>query len=185
MVKLTNAETALMGLLSEGPMYPYQIEQQVKYRDMRFWTDLSMSSIYKLLKKLEDSGLVTLESHISTANRLQKLYSLNAAGIEAFKNRLEDILRTPEHQRWQFDIGLYNLDVLDGKTAISALTDQRAELEKKIAGYHDLEKFLAESACPAHRLELARRPVFLLEAEIRWIDRFLNQFAGSGDGESE
>ena len=54
---LSNGEAALLGLLSEKPMYPYQIEQEVKYRDMRFWNDLSMSSIYKLLDGLEKKGL--------------------------------------------------------------------------------------------------------------------------------
>ena len=55
---LSNAEAALLGLLAEKPMHPYQIEQEVRYRDMRFWTELSMSSIYKLLRKLEREGLV-------------------------------------------------------------------------------------------------------------------------------
>jgi len=53
MPDLTNAEAALLGLLSERPMHPYQIEKEVRSRDMRFWTELSMSSIYKLLRKLE------------------------------------------------------------------------------------------------------------------------------------
>ena len=48
MVEISNAETTLLGLLSEQSMYPYQIEQEVKYRGMRFWTELAMSSIYKL-----------------------------------------------------------------------------------------------------------------------------------------
>ena len=38
MVEITKAEAILLGLLSEQSMYPYQIEQEVKYRDMRFWT---------------------------------------------------------------------------------------------------------------------------------------------------
>jgi DNA-binding PadR family transcriptional regulator len=46
MPNLSNAEAALLGLLSEQSMYPYQIEKEVRYREMRFWTELSMSSIY-------------------------------------------------------------------------------------------------------------------------------------------
>jgi len=38
MVEIPNAEATLLGLLSEQPMYPYQIEQEVKYRGMRFLT---------------------------------------------------------------------------------------------------------------------------------------------------
>jgi DNA-binding PadR family transcriptional regulator len=74
MQEISNAEAALLGLLSEGPMYPYQIEQEVKYRDMRFWNDLSMSSIYKLLDGLERKGLVARANEVSPENRLRKLY---------------------------------------------------------------------------------------------------------------
>ena len=55
---LTLMETALLGLLSEGPMHPYRIEKEVRERKLRSWTDLSMSSVYKLLVKLERRGLV-------------------------------------------------------------------------------------------------------------------------------
>ncbi len=72
MNELSNSEAALLGLLSEEPMHPYKIDQEFEYRDMRSWTELSMSSIYKLLRKLEKEQLVNSEKIISSENRLQK-----------------------------------------------------------------------------------------------------------------
>jgi DNA-binding PadR family transcriptional regulator len=174
MIKLSNAEAALLGLLSEQPMYPYQIEQEVKYRDMRFWTDLSMSSIYKLLRKLEMEELVTRQNQVSAGNRLQKLYSLSEKGQQALRDKLVETLRTPEHMRWQIDIGMYNCNLLSPEQVRDALQENRNEIVKKIQGYHDLLDFLTASKCPEHRFALAKRPVFLFEAEIRWIDSYLS-----------
>jgi len=156
-------------------MYPYQIEQEVKYRDMRFWTELSMSSIYKLLAKLEKEGLVDRNNQISTENRTQKLYSINEKGIEALQYKIEQILRVPEHLKWQIDIGIYNCDLISKEKVRTALIEYRTDLKKKIKGYNDLLLFLIESKCPQHRLAIAKRPAFLLEAEIKWVDSYLSE----------
>ena len=105
---LSNAEAALLGLLSEQSMYPYQIEQQVKNRDMRYWTELSMSSIYKLLRKLEKDGLVLKKEEVSPENRLRNLYSLTEEGVRKLKATLIALFTEPEHMRWPVDIGIYN-----------------------------------------------------------------------------
>jgi DNA-binding PadR family transcriptional regulator len=95
MVYLSNAEAALLGLLSEKPMHPYQIEQEVKSRDMRSWTDLSMSSIYKLMRKLEREGLVIKQVRKSSANRLRKLYSITPEGERNLKSRIRELMAAP------------------------------------------------------------------------------------------
>lgn len=172
---LSNAEAALLGLLSEEPMYPYQVEQQVQYRDMRFWTELSMSSIYKLLRKLEKEGLVECSKEVSEENRLRKLYSISEEGKKALQVKLEELLSVPEHIRWQVDIGTYNCDLLQDKAVKQALKKYRKELEKNIKGYEDLRQFLQDSGCPAHRMHVANRPIFLLKGEIEWVDQFLSE----------
>ena len=174
MAKLTNTKTALLGLLSEQPMHPYQIEQQVKYRDMRFWAGLSMSSIYKLLRDLEKDGLVKRNDKISSENRLRKLYTISAEGKKALRAKLIALLSEPEHTRWQIDIGIYNSNLLPAKTVRSSLEQYRSALKEKIVGYKALLTFLQDSGCPPHRFSVATRPVFLLKGEIKWVDSVLS-----------
>jgi DNA-binding PadR family transcriptional regulator len=175
---LSNAEAALLGLLSEGPMYPYQIEQEVKFRDMRFWTELSMSSIYKVLNNLEKKGLVQRANEISPENRLRKLFSISAGGRKALQGKLEKLLSEPEHIRWQVDIGTYNCDLLPAKAVQKALKEYRKGLEKNIKCYEELQQFLRDNGCPAHRLGVAMRPVFLLKGEIEWVDSYQAPLSG-------
>jgi DNA-binding PadR family transcriptional regulator len=178
---LSNAEAALLGLLSERPMYPYQIEQEVKYRDMRFWTELSMSSIYKLLSSLEKKGLVARVNEVSQENRLRKLYSISDEGAKALQDKLTALLSDPEHIRWQVDIGTYNCDLLPPEAVRKALNEYRQVLEKNIKGYRDLRQFLIDSGCPSHRMAIADRPVFLMEGEIAWVDSYIAQLSGKSE----
>jgi DNA-binding PadR family transcriptional regulator len=172
---MSSAETTLLGLLSEQPMYPYQIEQEVKYRDMRFWTELSMSSIYKLLRKLEKNALVIRKNEISSENRMHTLYTLSDIGKKKLQEKLAFLLTEPEHVRWKIDIGIYNLNLLSDKQAKEALSKYRLALEKKIKEYEALLKFLQDSKCPSHRFGVATRPIFLLKGELKWIESYLRQ----------
>jgi len=176
MVNLTNAETALLGLLSEKPAYPYQIEQDVEFRDMRSWTELSMSTIYKVLRKLETGGLVKSKKEISKENRLRKKYSITAKGEAALKTHLEKLLSEPEHIIWQLDLATYNSNLLEGKNVQSALKRYISALEEHIKCFEGLSKFLAEAGCPKYRQALAERPIFLKKAEIDWAKSFMKQF---------
>lgn len=173
MAGLTNSEATLLGLLAEGPMHPYQIEKEVEWRDMRFWTELSMSSIYKVLARLERDGRVQCEREVTADNRVRKVYRVTGAGRAAMQEKLRAILSEPEHLRWRVDIGLSNLGLLPKEEALGCLQRYREALAKAIACYRELEKFLVEHDCPLHSLGLARRPVYLLEGEVRWVEDYI------------
>jgi DNA-binding PadR family transcriptional regulator len=175
MVKITKAETALLGLLTESPMYPYQIEKEVEFREMRLWTELSMSSIYKTLKKLEEKGLVDRKNKVSEENRIRKLYSISEKGTDTLKNELLEMITEPEHIVWQVDLATYNLDVLPRKEAMGALQKYRTKLEEKIEFWKGVQKCLTELECPDYRFAISTRPQFLLKGEIEWVDSYIKE----------
>lgn len=174
-MSVTSAEAALLGLLCEGPKHPYQIEKDVQFRDMRFWTELSMSAIYKSLTKLEFMNFVESTTQISEGNRARKIYQITEDGLMAFKDKLTELLQEPEHLRWQADIAFYNLDVFDVSEQLALLSNYRASLEKKIGEYRALEEFMKEHQCPLYPLSISLRPIYLLEGEIRWVDDFVQK----------
>jgi DNA-binding PadR family transcriptional regulator len=179
MKQITNAEAALLGLLSEGPKHPYQLEKDVQQRDMRVWTDLSMSSIYKLLRKLERDKLVKSKAEISAGNRTRKTYRLTAAGTKALKAHLRQLFTTLETRKYPLHIALSNLDQLESEETEACLTSYQEELRKSIGGYRDLEAYLVQDGCPRHRQHLALHPIYLLEGELRWVSDYLTEFERS------
>lgn len=176
MAPISNADTALLGLLSEEPMHPWQIEKEVRERDMRFWTDLSQSTIYKQLRSLQDQSLVEVREEVADG-RLRKVYSLTDAGWQALRDRICELLSKPEHVKWRFDLATYNVDQLPKAQALECLAGYRAGLERDIKGYRDLEGYLIGAGCPTHRLALARRPIKILEGELGWLDEYVAELA--------
>jgi len=170
---LTNADTALLGLLSERPKHAWQIEKDVEHRDTRSWTDLSQSAIYKQLRLLEADGLVDATTEV-VDGRARKVYSVTPQGRRAMADRLIELLSEPEHLKWRVDLATYNIDLIPVDSAIEALLAYRSRLRESVDGYRRLEEYLRGSGCPAHRLAVARRPVHLLEAEISWVGEFVD-----------
>jgi len=168
---LSNADVALLALLCEERMHAWKLEKVVEYRDTRFWTDLSQSTIYKQLRALEKAGLVESVQEVSDG-RMRKVYSITPSGRTALVSRLRELLSEPEHLKWRVDLGTYNLSLLPKKQALSCLKAYRAKLLENIEDYRRLEEFMKSVGCSAVRLAVSRRPVYLLEAETRWLDDF-------------
>ena len=174
-MSITSAEAALLGLLSEGPKHPYQIEKDVQFRDMRFWTELSMSAIYKLLRKLEEDEYVTCTTELTEENRARKIYQITEEGATALREKLAELLLEAEHVRWQVDIAFYNLDMFDKQMQLAMLRDYRRAVVKQIGCYRELEAFLLDSKCPIYPLSISRRPIYMMEGELRWLDDFIRE----------
>jgi DNA-binding PadR family transcriptional regulator len=170
---LSNAEAALLGLLAERSKHPYQIEKDVEYRDMRSWTDLSMSSIYKLLRKLEDQEFVSSSTSITEGNRARKEYRISDSGAEALAVKLRALLRRPEILKDPFHVAIYNSDLLERDELVSCLEFYREEVQEFITGYERLEAFLKSEACSSARLAVAIRPRYQWEGVLKWTDEFL------------
>ncbi|MBD3167688.1 PadR family transcriptional regulator [bacterium] len=177
---LTHAETALLGLLAERPMHAYQIELEVRERDMRYWADLGMSSIYKLLKKFEAEGWVEARLEVSEENRARKVYTLTHGGVEVLQMTLREYLSTPEHTKWRMDIAISNLAVLPQDEVIACLKAYHDGLRERIEGYGRLRDYLQSHQCPPYRLALAERPRSICEGELEWLNRFMEELDTKG-----
>jgi len=176
-MSITAAEAALLGLLSEGAKHPYQIEKDVQFRDMRYWTELSMSAIYKLLSKLEFMNYVESKTEISEENRARKVYQLTQDGEEAFREKIRELLSAAEHVRWEVDVAFYNFDMMDKTEQLGLLTSYRDKLTEQIKGFHELEQFMHGEGCSIYPLSIVRRWIHITEGEKQWIDEFVEKIS--------
>ncbi|MDO8951625.1 MAG: PadR family transcriptional regulator [Draconibacterium sp.] len=171
--RIGNKEIAVLGLLSERPMHGYDLEHEIRMRDMRYWTEISMSSVYKVLKKLEEKGLVTCEVKLTSNNVAQKVYSLSELGKVRLNGEISAVFTEFDHQRWDIDLAVSNLNVLTQEQKATCLNAYIHKLKELLAGYGELQKYLEAESCPVHRMALAIRPQYLYKAEIEWAEEYL------------
>lgn len=175
MVPISNMEAALLGLLCERSMHAYEIEKVVEERDMRYWTEISMSSIYKVLRKLEERGLVVSEKKISAENRLMKIYSVTEEGREGMKEKIRTIISEWQKPIRPLDIAMSNLSLLTYDEALACFQSYLLSIDKMIACYQDLQGYL-EQHCRVGSVALAKRPLHMVRAEREWLENFMEEY---------
>lgn len=176
MITISNKEAALLGLISEKPKHAYEIENDIKERDMRYWTEISMSSVYKLLNKLEARRLLISKTQLSSKNIVQKVYSITNDGKKIFKEKLVELASAWQPSIQPVDISLANLNLLSKPEAIKALNNYSESLDKMLKCYSDLQKYLIENKCHLANIQLATRRLYLLQGEKEWIKKFIQDF---------
>ena len=177
--KMGNKEIAVLGLLSERPMHGYDLEHVIRMRDMRYWTEISMSSVYKILKKLEEKGLINCEVKLTSNNVAQKVYSLTDIGKVRLNGEIYAVFSEFDHHRWNIDLAVSNLNVLTEEQKTTSLNAYISKLKELLTGYGELQKYLKAENCPVHRMALAIRPQYLYKAEIEWAEEYLNQITNN------
>lgn len=168
MATISNREMTVLGLICEKPMHGYEIEKVVEMRDMRYWTEISLSSIYKILKKLEQKGFIKSEIKLAKNNISQKIYTITKHGQKAMKNQVKENLSNVEKIIWQVDISMTNIFLLDHREVIDCFNKYINSINKRMKIYKDLKKDFEEKKYHESSLSLAVRPLLHLEAEKKW-----------------
>lgn len=170
---MTNAELAILSLVSERPRHGYQIEQVIEERGMRDWTEVGFSSIYYLLKKLEKAGLVAAELQSVGPGPARKVFEATPVGREALLDALKEALAVPHKCYPPLQLGLANLPALPPAEAIAALqqhhaslTGQRDELQAKWDKQKPLPYFVDA---------MFDYSLTLMEAERAWLAKMIER----------
>ncbi len=147
---LTDAELVILSLILEQPQHGYQIEQQITLRNMRAWTDLATSSIYYLLGKLEEKGLIQQipKETENQEKRPKKVYQVTEKGRLRWKESTLQALSTPKTTYTNFLMGLHNLWNIPPAEALEAVESYRDWLEKDLQRQRDELKQLGMSFFP-------------------------------------
>ena len=178
MENITNAELSLLSLLQEQPMHAYEIEQVIEERNIRYWTELGFSSIYRILSKLESEGL--LESPLQPPEGrgpARKVFHLTAIGKEAWKQTALNSLAHPTRQYSSFLLGLDNLGELPPAEALQSignyLSDQKSLQEQltKMVSVHPLREDFFIQVFFDYLLNQ-------LTAEINWLQGLYEKLEG-------
>ncbi len=177
--QLSNAETALLGLISEKQKHAYEITSDIKSRSMDYWTDISFSNVYRLLAKLEKNKLLTSKNKVTKSNVLQKIYSLTQLGRDALKEKIKEIASAWQPSIQPIDIALKNLIILDTKEALECLQKYQTSLEDTIKGYKELEKYIIDNHGHLANIQLATRRIYMLEGEKKWLENFKQNLINS------
>ena len=171
---MTNAELAILTLIAEKSRHGYEIEQVIEERGMREWTEIGFSSIYYLLKKLEEKGLIEGRMERQAGRGpARKVYQITESGIETRRAGVLEALSIPQRAFPLLQLGLASLPGVSHSEALAALRGYKDGLTDRLEYVRSRRD---ESRPMPYFVEaMFSHSLAMIEAERRWIEDFMNQ----------
>ena len=164
----SDADIVLLSLLAERPRHGYDLDRVIEQRGYRQWTSLAFSSVYYLLKRLSERGL--LEPDEGTQGR-RTVFRVTEAGHRELSKAAGERVLAPAPPSAGVLPALNAYSRLDDP-ALAALLARRAEA---LLGRLDELRALRAQVDEEHALAIFDYEILRQEADLAWTRSLLKK----------
>lgn len=168
---------AVLALLFERPMHPYEMATTLKERHKEASIKLRYGSLYTVIDMLAERGLIAARETSREGRRPERtVYAITGTGLDMLRDWMRDLLRHPAKEFTQFEAGLSLLPVLPPDEVVSLLRARALQLSGQVwqmegqlaeLRQQDLAAMVADESLPAPLTAQKFPPLFAVEAEYR------------------
>src|SRR5712692_5552111 len=160
---------AVLSLLRERDMHPYEMQRQMHIRHTDELLGLKRGSLYHAINQLQRDGLIE-PVETSRAGRWPErtVYHVTPDGEEELLIWLRDLISTPVREPSQFTAALAHVVHLAPRDALQQLQMRAVNLAATTAAMHAVERGVGELVGRPAVLEVEYARA-LLEAELGWL----------------
>ncbi len=174
---LSNIEVILLSIVNEKPSYAYEIDKTIDLRQMRRWVKIGVASIYQVLKRLEEKGLVYSQKEKEGRMPDRKRYYVTEDGKAALIETSKRLLSSFEWHYLDLNVGLETSDLLTGAEIWDCMM-------KRLARVQSNKKRLAEIYATGNDTLFKKKAVIknLIEfrcAEEKYLESLLEELPGA------
>ncbi|AYF72691.1 PadR family transcriptional regulator [Nocardia yunnanensis] len=171
---LTPLAIAVLALLDEGPMHPYELYQVLLHRHEDELVKIKPGSLYHTVARLAEQELVVAEGTDRAGNRPERtIYRIEPAGREALRTRVAEILRQPVNEYPIFPVALAEAHNLPVDDVVALVRERVTWIEGRIAEFDALRGMVVARQVPRRfwiEIEYLRA---VQAAEVAWLHGFI------------
>jgi len=164
---------ALLALLAERPMHPYEMAQTMKERHQEEVIKLNYGSLYTVVDTLHRHELITVTGTQKDGNRPERtIYAITDAGTAELHDWLRTLIAEPAKEYPRFEAGISLVGLLPPDEALAAVEQREAALAESSASLERLIEDLRRAGLPKLAwIELDYR-LTVLRTERSWLTGF-------------
>lgn len=174
--KITNPlALAVLGLLVERPMHPYEMAATLRERHKDGSFKLRTGTLYDVVEAVQREGWIEATGSSRDGRRPERtIYRQTDRGHAAFVEWLDELVRIPTKEFPRFVSGVSYLGALGPERAKQALQERIHRLEEEIAATR--EALLSTQALNMPRLFNieVEYVACIREAELEWVRRIVH-----------
>jgi len=161
---------AVLVLLFERPMHPYEMAATLKERHKEASIKLRYGSLYTVIELLLREGYIAAKETVRDGKRPERtVYTLTSIGEVEMRDWLSDLLGNPVKEYPQFEAALSLLPALTPERVAEQLEARIVRLQREV---ERVRTGLARAAARVPRLFLIEAEFYIasLEAERRFVE---------------
>jgi len=160
---------AVLLLLGESPMHPYQMHRMLRERRKEDVLDVRPAAIYRLVERLDGAGLIEPLGTSREGKRPERtVYRLTEEGRELGDEWLREMLAMPAREHPSFPAALSMAGVLPPDAVAQELTRRALTIEGNLARMDVELRSVQNLLARVHLLEVEHAQA-VLRAEMDWL----------------
>lgn len=141
---------AVLTLLAEKPMHPYEMSSTLRERAKEQSIKLNYGSLYSVVDSLVRHKLIEVRETVREGRRPERtIYSITDAGSIEFVDWLSELLAIPVKEYPQFEAALSLMPVLSPDEVLRLLEVRRIRLDAEIAANEGILAGMADHGLPS------------------------------------
>lgn len=169
----SDADIVVLSLIAEHPRHGYDLDRVIEQRGYRQWTSLAFSSVYYVLKRLAERGL--LEPDDGPTGR-RTVFRITDAGRRELSKAADERVLTPAPPTAGVLPALNAYARLDEPGLVAALARRAEALQERLDQLRRLRAQVDEE----HALAIFDYEILRQEADLAWTRSLLKK-AGSDE----
>jgi DNA-binding PadR family transcriptional regulator len=165
---------AVLSLLRERPMHPYEISSLMRERGLSASIKLNYGSLYSVIEGLRAKGLIAVKATQREGNHPERtIYQVTEAGVTELLDRLRYLVGTPVKEYPRFVAGLTFLAQLEPSTVLGLLDQRVGSLSAGILDLKGVLDPLLKNGLERLYLIEIEYELAMMRAELDWVRSFM------------
>ncbi|WP_054816374.1 PadR family transcriptional regulator [Nocardia arizonensis] len=183
--QVTALAVAVLALLAERPMHPYEMYQLLISRGEDLLVKVRPGSLYHTVARLADQELVRADGVDRAGNRPERtIYRITERGHQTLRARVADALRFPHAEYPMFPLALAEAHNLPRDEVLALLRERLRCLEADIDDLGRMAEWASTHMVPRRYWAVVPYLRATIGSEVTWIKGFLAELE-SGEIEWE
>jgi DNA-binding PadR family transcriptional regulator len=167
---------SLLTLLTERPMYPYEMAATLRERGKDEAIKINWGSLYTVVQNMEKYGFIEAVEVAREGRQPERTtYQITDAGRAELKDWLRELLSVPEREYTRFEAALGDSAVLPPDELIGLL-QQRLDALEAANAEHQAQMNALTNQIPRLFLIESEYHLALRRAEAEWVRGLLKEF---------
>jgi DNA-binding PadR family transcriptional regulator len=166
---------ALLSLLAQRPMYPYEMAQTLRARGKEAAIKINWGSLYTVVQNLEKNGFIEATGTVREGRQPERTtYQITGDGMAELRDWMRELLSVPEDEYGGFVAALSEGGILPPDEVVALLRTRLDTLDKRNAG-HEADLKVWAQRLPRVLLVESEYQLAMRKAQASWVRGLLTE----------